>query len=169
MNKKLFEAAQKQINAEFYNAYLYLSMSLWADSENWPGLANWMKIQAQEEVVHATTLISQLQERGEAPIMSAIASPPNQWDSPLAVMEATLEAEQGTTSCINNLADIALEVKDHAFYEFIMMYVKEQVEEEDAPTKFIAQLKRIKDSPASLYQFDGILAARVFVPPFANV
>ncbi len=168
MDKKLFELAEKQINSEFYNSYLYLSMSLWADDNDWPGLANWMRIQSQEEWLHGTILISQLQERGESPKLDAIAAPQTEWADVLSIMEAALEAEQGTTAAINEIADKAMEVKDHAFYEFIMMYVKEQVEEEDAPTRFIKQLNRIKDNAGAMYQFDATLAQRVFVPSFAT-
>ncbi len=166
MDKRLFEEAEKQINSEFYNSYLYLSMSLWADANDWPGLANWMRIQSQEEWVHGTTLINQLQQRGESPTLTAIASPEVEWADPLAIMEATLEAEQGTTAAINNLADMSMNVKDHAFYEFMMMYVKEQIEEEEAPTKYIKLLNRIKDNAGAMYQFDKELAGRFFTPPF---
>ncbi len=168
MDKKLFETAQTQINSEFYNSYLYLSMSLWADANDWPGLANWMRIQSQEEWVHGTTLISQLQQRGESPILTAIATPDTEWKDPLDVMEATLAAEKKTTIAINELADLAMDVKDHAFYDFIRLYVKEQIEEEDTPTKYIKHLNRIKDNPGAMYQFDSELAQRVYTPSFAN-
>ncbi len=165
MDKKLFKAAEEQINSEFYNSYLYLAMSLWADANDWPGLANWMSIQSKEENVHGMVLIEQLQERGEVPVLKGIETPPSVWESPLDIFKAALEAEEGTTACINNLADIALEVKDHAFYDFIMMYVKEQVEEEDLPRKYIATLNRIKDHPGAMHAFDQELLTRVFTQP----
>ena len=49
LNKKIEEAINKQINAELWSAYLYLSMSAYFESENLPGFANWMKVQYQEE------------------------------------------------------------------------------------------------------------------------
>ncbi len=168
MDKRLFEAVEKQINSELYNSYLYLSMALWAEAEEWSGFANWMRVQAQEELGHGTVLIDQLHERGMAPKLLAIDKPPTSWNSLLEMAEATLEAELGTTAAINNIADIALEVKDHAFYEFIMMYVKEQVEEEDSANKMITKLKRIGDSMGLLYQLDAEYATRVFVPPFTE-
>ena len=43
-----------------------------------------------------------------------VKAPPAEWDSPLAVFEATLEHEQKVTGLINDLVDIALEQRDHA-------------------------------------------------------
>ncbi len=169
MDKKLFDAAEKQINSELYNSYLYLSMALWCESENWPGFANWMRIQSQEENVHATTLIDQLHERGQSPVLYAIDEPKKSWENLLDMMEDTLEAEIDTTAAINNIADISMDVKDHAFYEFIMMYVKEQVEEEDSAQKMIVKLKRIINNEAMLYDLDNESAQRTFVNPFTGV
>ncbi len=169
MDKRLFEIAEKQINSELYNSYLYLSMALWCESENWPGFANWMRVQSQEENTHATTLIDQLHERGQNPVLYAIAEPKKSWNDLLDMMQDTLEAEIQTTASINEIADVCLAVKDHAFYEFIMMYVKEQVEEEDSANKAIAKLKRIINNEAMLYDLDNEAAQRVFVNPFTGV
>jgi ferritin len=53
INKKLEVALNEQINAEFYSAYLYLSMSAYLDTINFAGFANWMLVQFQEEQFHA--------------------------------------------------------------------------------------------------------------------
>ncbi|MDE6040693.1 MAG: ferritin, partial [Muribaculaceae bacterium] len=49
ISPKLQDALNAQINAEFWSAYLYLSMSMYFQSEGRPGFANWFKIQFQEE------------------------------------------------------------------------------------------------------------------------
>ena len=53
LNPKLQEALNRQINAELYSSYLYLSMAAWFESQTLPGMAGWMRIQAQEELMHA--------------------------------------------------------------------------------------------------------------------
>ena len=53
ISKKMAEALNEQINAEFYSAYLYLSMEAYFESMNLPGFANWMRAQIQEESMHA--------------------------------------------------------------------------------------------------------------------
>ena len=43
----------KQLNKEFFSAYLYMSMSAYFQSVDLLGFANWMNIQAKEEMLHA--------------------------------------------------------------------------------------------------------------------
>jgi len=43
MDKKVFEAMNEQIKHELYSAYFYLSMSAWAETENLPGAAAWLR------------------------------------------------------------------------------------------------------------------------------
>ena len=49
ISKTMEQALNKQVNREFYSAYLYLSMSSYFESVNMKGFAHWMKIQAKEE------------------------------------------------------------------------------------------------------------------------
>ena len=53
MSDTLAKAMNEQINAEFYSAYLYLSMSAWCEAQGLAGSAHWLRLQAQEETVHA--------------------------------------------------------------------------------------------------------------------
>jgi len=54
LNSKVEDALNEHINAEFWSAYLYLSMSAYLESENLQGFANWMRVQWQEEKDHGT-------------------------------------------------------------------------------------------------------------------
>ena len=51
--KTMEQALNKQVNREFYSAYLYLSMSSYFETTNLKGFAKWMRIQAKEEQSHA--------------------------------------------------------------------------------------------------------------------
>lgn len=168
MEAVLEQAVNKQVNAELYSAYLYLAMSSWAKSEGWDGTANWMRIQAQEEQVHALTLHDQLLERNARSVMTAIEAPPAAWASLSDVFGEVLLHEQKVTAMINNLATIAMQQSDHAFYQFIQMFIKEQVEEEASATTILQRVKRLEGHPAMLDALDKELAARVFVQPFTN-
>ena len=64
LTKKMEEALNKQINAEFYSAYLYLSMSAFFRQQNLNGFAHWMRIQTMEESTHALKLYDFVLERG---------------------------------------------------------------------------------------------------------
>jgi len=64
MKARMNEALNRQINEEAFSSYLYLSMSAWFESQNLKGFANWMKVQAQEEAVHAKIFFSHIVETG---------------------------------------------------------------------------------------------------------
>ena len=64
LNKKVEEALNAQINAEFWSAYLYLSMSAYFEAEGKSGFANWFKVQFKEEQAHAEIFMNFIQSRG---------------------------------------------------------------------------------------------------------
>lgn len=162
---KVEKAINKQTNAELYSGYLYLSMSSYFSSINLNGFANWMRVQAQEEVMHAMKFYDYLIERGGRAITTAIEAPPTEWDSPLAVFEHTYEHEQKVTGLINDLVNLAIAEKDHATTAFLQWFVTEQVEEEASADEIVHKLKLIGDQGAGLLLLDQELGRRVFTPP----
>jgi ferritin len=165
INKKVETAINKQINAEIYSAYLYLSMNAYFHSINLPGFANWMRVQALEELTHADKFYNFLVSRGGQIKLEAIDGPPVQWKSPLDVFENSLKHEQKVTSLINNLVDLSLKEKDHATNSMLKWFVDEQVEEESNAENVVRQLMLMGESGHGLYMLDRELAQRVFVPP----
>lgn len=165
ISKKMEDALNGQVNAEMYSAYMYLSMESYFKSLNLNGFANWMRAQTQEEMMHAMKFYDFINERGGRVALKPIEAPPSQWDSPLAVFEATLEHEQKVTGLINELVYLAREEKDNASEIFLQWFVNEQVEEEDNVGTVLARLKLIKDSPQALDMMDKEMAQRVFTPP----
>ena len=63
ISEKLQKEFNKQINAEFYSAYLYLSMSSYLSAINLNGFANWMHVQHLEEQAHAMKMYNYVIER----------------------------------------------------------------------------------------------------------
>lgn len=167
ITKKIEKALNAQLNAEFYSAYLYLSMEGYFESISLKGFANWMRVQAQEEQFHAMKLYDFILERGGKVTLRAIDAPPSGWKYPLAVFEATLVHEQKVTGLINELVYLARQKKDNASEIFLHWYVNEQVEEEDNVSTALGQLRLIKDSPQALFIMDKELAQRVYTPPVA--
>jgi len=165
ISEKMQDALNGQLNAELYSAYLYVSMSAYFESMNLRGFANWMRVQAQEEVVHAYKFYSHLNERGGRVILPQIDGPPTEWDSPLAAFEAVYEHEQKVTGLINDLVDLAVAERDHATNNFLQWFVTEQVEEEASASEVVEGLKLIGDAKAELFMLDRELGQRVFTPP----
>ena len=165
LSKKMEKALNNQLNAEAYSSYLYLSMQAYFESINLPGCANWMKIQAQEENMHALKFFDYINERNGRVTLKAIDCPPAEWKGALDVFEQTLKHEQKVTGLINELVNLALEEKDHATNAFLQWYVNEQVEEEAGADAIGQQLKLIENNPAGLFMLDKELGQRVFTPP----
>jgi ferritin len=168
ISHEIQDAFNEQLNAELYSAYLYLSMSAYFESMNLKGFANWMRCQAQEEMVHVMKFYSFINDRGGRIVLSAIEGPAVKWDSPLAAFEDAYKHEQKVTGLINNLVDLAMQQKDHAAGTFLQWFVTEQVEEEASADAVVQKLKLAGDQGAALFMIDAELAARVFTMPTAQ-
>lgn len=165
INEKLEKAFNIQINKEFYSEYLYLSMQAYFERLNLKGFVNWMSVQVQEERAHAIGMFDYLNQRGGVVALEAIEKPEIDWKSPLDVFENVLKHEEYVTASINELMDVAEEVKDRATMSFLNWYLKEQVEEEDNVGNVLATLRLIGDDKKALLMLDKDLAARTFVAP----
>ncbi len=168
IDERMCEAVNKQINAELLSAYIYYSMAQWFESEDLPGMAQWMYAQTQEEMFHADKFARYINERGGRVIMGSIDEPRSDWDSPEAVFQHALEHEQWVTGNINGLVDLAIEINDHATKNFLIWYVDEQVEEEANVGGVLAQVRRAGDNPNALMMMDRELGGRSFTPPAAD-
>jgi len=165
VDEKMQEALNKQLNAELYSSYLYLSMSAYFQSVNLGGFANWMRVQAQEELMHAMKFYDYVNERGGRVTLHAVEAPPFEWGSPLAAFEDVYRHEQRVTGMINKLVDLAVEARDHATNNFLQWFVSEQVEEEASADEVVQKLKLVGDDASGLFMIDRELAQRVFVAP----
>jgi ferritin len=160
MTNKVEKALNEQINEELYSAYLYLAMSAWFESQNFPGFASWMKVQAREENAHALKFFEFIHERRGRVSLKAIKEPDSQWKSPLAAFEAALEHEQHITGRINGLVNLALTEKDHATGGLLQWFVKEQVEEEASADRIVQMLKMAANAPGALLMLDHQMGER---------
>ncbi|MCF7861468.1 ferritin [Candidatus Woesearchaeota archaeon] len=165
LSENMLKALNKQINAEMWSSYIYMSMAAYFDSTGLKGFANWMKVQAKEELMHAEKFYNHVNEMGGIVNFSAIEAPSNDWSSPLEVFEETYKHEQLVTKMIHNLVDISIEEKDHSTNSMLRWFVDEQVEEESSADEIVQKLKLIKENPSGLFMMDQELATRTFVPP----
>lgn len=168
LNERIEKMLVEQMNFEISSAYIYLAMGAYLDSCDMPGLANWMKVQWQEEIFHATKMYDYIVDRGGRIVMEGIAAPQDEWGSVLAVFEHALRHEQTVTEKINKLMTAAIEEHDHATRSFLNWYVDEQIEEEANVEGIIKHLKMVKDSGHGMYMLDKELSTRVFVQPSVN-
>ncbi|HEY3299084.1 MAG TPA: ferritin [Armatimonadota bacterium] len=165
LSKKMQDAFNKQINAELYSGYLYLSMSSYYQSVNLPGFANWMYVQMLEEQAHAQIIYNHVVDRGGRVILEPIAGPPSEWGSTEQPFADAYLHETKVTAMINDLVKLAMDEKDYASNAMLQWFVTEQVEEEKNPSDVLQQMKLTGSAPGGIFMIDRELAARVYTPP----
>ncbi|MBN1925721.1 MAG: ferritin [Prolixibacteraceae bacterium] len=163
LKEKMEIALNDQINKELYSSYLYLSMCAYAQSLGMPGIANWLKIQAMEELTHANKFFDYVHERNGKVLLKAIDEVPTDFGSVTDMFKNVLEHEQLVTASINNLVDISIEISDHATRSMLLWFVDEQVEEEASVQEIIDQLNMVEGKGHGLFMIDKDLGSRTFV------
>ena len=164
LSKKLEDAINKQINAELWSAYLYLSMSTHFANEGLPGFANWFEIQFKEEQDHAMRLMNYMVAKGSKVKLMPIEKVDTSWNSVLAAFEDTLAHEKVVTALINDIVEIARHEKDYATDNMLQWFVKEQVEEEESAQANIDALRLINGQGYGIYMLDKELGQRTYTP-----
>ncbi|MBM2813839.1 MAG: Ferroxidase [Ignavibacteria bacterium] len=159
------DSINAQLTREMYSSNLYLSMSAYFSSINLNGFANWMRVQAQEEMFHALKFFDYLLDRGGVSKVGAISAPPSSWDSPLAAFQDAFHHEQLVTDSINQMAELAMKENDFATNIMLQWFISEQVEEEKNANDIVERIKLAGDSRSGLFLLDSELKTRVFVPP----
>jgi ferritin len=165
LSKTMQDAINEQIKDELYSAYLYLSMAAYSEDANLPGLAHWMQLQAQEEVMHAIKFFNYVNERGGRVVLHAIDQPPVEFESPLDIFEKTLEHEQHVTALIHNLYGLAVKENDYASQMMLHWFIEEQVEEESTAGHILETLRMIGDNSNALLMLDRELGGRAAEQP----
>jgi ferritin len=160
ISRTMEQALNKQVNREFYSAYLYLAMSSYFETVNMKGFAHWMKIQAKEEQSHALKIYDYILARGGKASLLDIEAPKAKWPSSGKVFEEVYAHEQKVTAMINGLVDLAIKEKDHASFEMLQWFVKEQVEEEEHASAILGQVLCVGDVPGHLFWLDHELGKR---------
>ncbi|MCL2019524.1 MAG: ferritin [Oscillospiraceae bacterium] len=166
LSKKLTKALNEQVNAEYYSAYLYLSMSAAMNSIGLKGVSSWLFVQAQEELAHGINIYRYILERSGEAAFAPIEQPSASFSDINAVFKEVLSHEKKVTKSINSIATLAMQELDHACYQFMMWYVDEQVEEEANVSEILDKLRLIGDNKGLLLTLDNELGTRVFVDPF---
>lgn len=159
-SKNMIDALNKQVNAELYSAYLYLSMSAYYEHVGLRGFAHWMRLQAQEELNHAMRFYNFINDRDGQVIPAAIDQPPHEWESPLQAFEEALAHEKKVSRLIYDLVDIAISERDHSANTFLQWFVNEQVEEEATAKEIIDKIKMVHKDQSGLFLIDQELASR---------
>ena|SRR5699024_4649743 len=160
IKRKIEEAVNNQIQAEFQSAYNYLAASAWFEEKSLNGFASWLKAQWEEEIGHAMKFYNHLIQRDGRPVLQNIDKPAAHFDSPRKAFEIALEQERSITKRIHKMYGMAKKEGDYPLESLLLWFIDEQVEEEDAVQEIIDKLELIGDNGSGLYLLDREMSER---------
>lgn len=160
IQEPVLKLLNEQINKEFYAAYLYLDMSAKCKEMSHDGFAQWLRVQAEEEIEHAMKIYDFIHDTGETVELKAIDKPDVKGETVLDFFKQAYEHEQAVTDSINMIMDAAVEEKDYKAQIFLQWFVTEQIEEEDQTSTIVDLLTFAGDDPAAVLLVEKKLGKR---------
>lgn len=164
LSKTLEDALNEQVNNEYFSAFLYLSMASYFESINMLGMASWMRMQYEEEIMHGMKIIDMIIDMEGRVVLKQIDGPPTDFESVISVFEQTLEHERNVTKMINEIYSLARKESNYAVQSALQWFIDEQVEEEKSVLEIVNQLKMIGDETTPLLMLDNKLGVRTDSP-----
>jgi len=168
VNQRVVEAINRQINSELSASYSYLAMSSWCERQKFTGAARWLRLQSQEEYLHAMKLLDFLLARDCSVELDAIEGPTMAFTSLLDVFERGLAQEQEVSKQIDTLYETAFTQKAFAAVAELQWFLTEQVEEEKTGREIVAKFRLIGNDPPSILDMDRELGARTAIEVAAD-
>ncbi|MDQ7915957.1 ferritin [Mesonia sp. MT50] len=163
LSKKVEKILNHQLEKEANASQIYLAYGVWADSEGYGGVANFLFRHSQEERDHMTKVMEYIMERGGRPKIGGVEAPPADPKNIQECFEKIFQHEIDNTNAIYDIVSLSQEEKDWATWNFAQWFVKEQIEEEAMVLDIMDQLKIAggpKATSESLYYFDSQIGKR---------
>ncbi|QIK73463.1 ferritin [Propioniciclava coleopterorum] len=161
LTDKLSHAFDQQITLELSAAVVYRQLSIAMGVADLPGLAQWLRAQSDEEVVHADKFITHVVDRQGSPKIGAIEAPKVKADAtPQDVFAAALAHEEKVSEAIRNLYRLADAEGDLDSRPLLNWFLDEQIEEEATVGEILAQIKMVGDDGPGLLRLDAELGRR---------
>jgi ferritin len=149
ISKKMAKLLNEQLVNEYYAHITYLAMSFLFEEMNLKGYANWFFAQAQEEMGHAHKFARYMLDQGIKITIGSIPAPKTDYKKAVEIVQGAYDHEIMVTKQIHKIADLAVEEKDQATYQFISWFVTEQVEEVATTGEMLATVK-MAETPGQL-------------------
>jgi bacterioferritin B len=141
------EALSGQIAYEFGASQQYIAIAVHYDAETLPRLAAHFYQQALEERNHAMMMVQYLLDAGERVTIPGVDAPKTTFGDTVEPVALALEQEKRVTGQINALAASARDANDYAGEQFMLWFIKEQVEEVSSMNDLLRVVERARDNP----------------------
>jgi bacterioferritin B len=133
---------QAQVGHEFAAHQQYVALAVWFDAQDLPRLAALFYRQAIEERNHAMMMVRYLLDRGIPPVIPGVATVRNDFTEPRDLVELALTQEQDVTAKIESLFKAARDDGDFLGEQFMLWFLKEQVEEVASMSTLLTIIER---------------------------
>lgn len=160
MSETLAAKFNDQITLEFESSIAYLQMAAYFDARSLKGMAEWMRVQSEEERAHALRFFDFLLDRGNEVHIGTIPAPHLELESASGAFKTALAQEERVSEAIRALYRVATEDADAASYPLLQWFLEEQVEEESTVSEIVDRLELVGEDGGALLELDRELGAR---------
>jgi ferritin len=160
LSDTLENAFNAQITLELQASLVYRQLAIELEIMDLPGMAAWLRHQADEEIVHANKFIDHVADRDNHPRIGATSAPSATVGSVLDAFEAALAHEEKVSASVRDLYRLAESEGDLDSRPLLNWFLEEQIEEESTVKEIVAQVKMINDDGPGLLRLDEELGAR---------
>ncbi|MCW2737113.1 ferritin [Nocardioides sp.] len=160
LSDTLEKAFNAQITLELQASLVYRQLAIELELMDLPGMAAWLRHQADEEIVHANKFIDHVADRDNHPRIGATAAPSAPVASVLDAFEAALAHEEKVSASIRDLYRLAEAEGDLDSRPLLNWFLDEQIEEEATVKEIVGRVKMIDDDGPGLLRLDEELGAR---------
>lgn len=161
---KLTDALEKafndQITLEFEASLVYRQLAIELELKDLPGMAAWLRHQADEEIVHANKFIDHVADRDNHPRIGALNAPSFEGGSVLSVFQTAYAHEQKVSESIRDLYRAAEAEGDLDSRPLLNWFLQEQIEEEATVAEIVGRVELINEDGPGLLRLDEELGAR---------
>lgn len=148
------ELLEAQIGHEFNASQQYVAMAVFFDGEDLPQLARHFYAQSVEERNHAMMLVQYMLDRDLPVRIPGVAAVRNDFTSVVEPIALALEQEQQVTRQIEALFAAARAEGDALGEQFMLWFLKEQVEEVASMSTLLTVAKRAEN----LFDLENFMA-----------
>ena len=135
-----------QVRNEFSASQQYIALAAWFDSHDLPQLAGHFYRQSVEERNHAMMIVRWMLDRDLAVVIPGIDPVRNDFSSVAEPIALALEQEKTVTEQIKTLFATARAEGDFLGEQFMLWFLKEQVEEVASMTTLLRIVRRAGDN-----------------------
>ena len=141
------EKLNEQIGHEFAAHQQYVAIAVHYDAETLPRLAAFFYAQALEERNHALMMVRFLLDQDVAATVPGVVAPQAEFEDVVAPVALALEQEKRVSQQINALTAVAREQADYTSEQFMLWFIKEQIEEVATMSDLLRVVERARENP----------------------